>query len=68
MRLLTFDDHGALHLTDELQDKVPAYAILSHALGDDKDEVNFDDLKQNSFRNKAGYAKIEFCGKQAKKN
>ncbi|OAP64688.1 hypothetical protein AYL99_00660 [Fonsecaea erecta] len=45
----------------------PTYAILSHIWGDDKDEVDFDDLKHKSFKNKAGYAKIRFCGEQAKK-
>ena len=48
MRLLKFDDQGALSLTEDLQDNVPAYAILLHTWGDDKDEVNFDDLKHES--------------------
>ncbi|KIW28440.1 uncharacterized protein PV07_08106 [Cladophialophora immunda] len=68
MRLLYFDDHGALRLTDDLHDNVPAYAILSHTWGDDKDEVAFDDLKSESWKNKAGSAKIGFCGEQAKKD
>lgn len=68
MRLLKFDDQGELSLTGDLQDDIPLYAILSHTWGDDKDEVDFDDLKHKSFMNKAGYAKIRFCGEQAKKD
>jgi hypothetical protein len=68
MHLLKFDDQGELSLTEDLHDDIPAYAILSHTWGDDKDEVDFDDLKHKSFKNKAGYAKIRFCGEQAKKD
>ena len=68
MRLLKFDDQGELSPTGDLQDDIPPYAILSHTWGDDKDEVNFDDLKHKSFKNKRGYTKIQFCGEQAKKD
>lgn len=68
MRLLKFNDQDELSLTGDLQDDIPPYAILSHTWGDDMDEVNFDDLKHKSFMNKAGYAKIRFCGRQAKKD
>jgi hypothetical protein len=68
MRLLKFDDQGELRLTGNLQDDIPRYAILSHTWGDDKDEVDFDDLIHQSSKNKAGYAKIRFCGEQAKKD
>ena len=67
MRLLKFDREG-LSLTEDLQDNIPAYAVLSHTWGDDKDEVNFDDLKHGSYQTKAGYEKIRFCGEQAKKD
>jgi hypothetical protein len=69
MRLLKFDDQGEPSLTRDLQDSIPPYAILSHTWGDDRDEVDFDDLKHGSYKkNKAGYAKIQFCGEQAKKD
>jgi hypothetical protein len=68
MRLLKFNDQGELSLTEDLQDHIPSYAILSHTWGDDQDEVNFDDLKDESCKNKAGYVKIRFCGEQAKRD
>jgi hypothetical protein len=68
MRLLKFDTEGELSLTEDLQDNISPYAILSHTWGKDKDEVNFDDLKYKSCKNKAGYTKIKFCGEQAKKD
>jgi Heterokaryon incompatibility protein (HET) len=68
MRLLKFDDRGELSLTRDLQDDIPRYAILSHTWGSDEDEVTFNDLKVGSGKSKAGYAKIRFCGDQARKN
>ncbi|KAJ9612530.1 hypothetical protein H2200_004127 [Cladophialophora chaetospira] len=67
MRLLKFDNDGSLSLTDDLQD-VPSYAILSHTWGADSDEVNFDDIQHGSGMNKPSYAKIRFCGEQARKD
>ncbi|KIX03312.1 uncharacterized protein Z518_06864 [Rhinocladiella mackenziei CBS 650.93] len=68
MRLLKFDSRGELSLTKDLTEDIPSYAILSHTWGADDEEVTFDDLKIGSSRNKAGYAKILFCGKQANKD
>ncbi|RMZ81359.1 hypothetical protein DV738_g2165, partial [Chaetothyriales sp. CBS 135597] len=69
MHLLKFNDQGALSLTKDLNDaSIPAYAILSHTWGDDEDEVTFEDLESESWKDKAGYAKIRFCGEQAKKD
>jgi hypothetical protein len=68
MRLLKVDDQGELSLTNDLHDPTVPYAILSHTWGDDNDEVHFDDLKTDSWKHKAGYAKIRFCGEQAKKD
>lgn len=68
MRLLQFDSLGTLSLTKDFEDRLPAYAILSHTWGHDQDEVHFDDLKHESFKNKPGYHKIRFCGEQAKKD
>ncbi|EXJ86926.1 hypothetical protein A1O3_03880 [Capronia epimyces CBS 606.96] len=67
MRLLKFDGQGEPTLT-EFHDAIPPYAILSHTWGPDQDEVDFDDLQRGSFKNKAGYAKIRFCGEQARKD
>jgi hypothetical protein len=67
MRLLKFDSRGELSLTKNLIEDIPSYAILSHTWGaDDDDEVTFDDIKNGSGKSKvSGYAKIQFCGKQA---
>ncbi|KAL9607639.1 MAG: hypothetical protein Q9167_007462 [Letrouitia subvulpina] len=68
MRLLKFDSHGELSLTKDLIQNVPPYAILSHTWGADEDEITFDNLKEGSTKGKAGYEKILFCGKQARKD
>lgn len=39
------------------------YAIFSHRWG--ADEVTFKDLENGTAKTKAGYRKLEFCGKQA---
>ncbi|KAK0728908.1 NACHT domain-containing protein [Lasiosphaeria miniovina] len=64
MRLLERDDTGEVRLTEDLpKNKIPPYAILSHTWGDG--EVLFRDLMDATGKNKAGYAKIRFCGDQA---
>jgi hypothetical protein len=67
MRLLKFDNHGELTLTENFDEKdIPCYAILSHTWGADNDEVTFNNLKDGSGKSKAGYAKIQFCGEKAR--
>ena len=68
MRLLKFDSCGGLSLTKDLIEDIPSYAILSHTWGADDDEVTFNDLKDGSAKSKAGYAKIQFCGDQARRD
>ncbi|KAK0728901.1 hypothetical protein B0T26DRAFT_673364 [Lasiosphaeria miniovina] len=65
MRLLERDDTGGVRLTEDLpsNNKIPPYAILSHTWGDG--EVLFRDLMDGTGKNKAGYAKIQFCRDQA---
>ncbi|KAF7511136.1 hypothetical protein GJ744_005367 [Endocarpon pusillum] len=63
MRLLHFGDTGRLTLEDFSGRIIPPYAILSHRWGDD--EVIFEDLKDDRYKNKTGYRKIEFCVEQA---
>jgi hypothetical protein len=61
MRLLERGDTGDFSLTSDIpDDKVQPYAILSHIWGDE--EVLFKDLADPMVKNKAGYAKIRFCG------
>lgn len=71
MRLLHFDSSGKLRLTKELVDgvdKFPPYAILSHTWRGDEDEVTFGNVQNGTGESKAGHRKIQFCGRQAKKD
>ena len=65
MRLLELKGHGKFSLTEFLGDNIPPYAILSHTWGADGEEVTFKDLVDRTGKSKAGYTKIQFCGKQA---
>jgi hypothetical protein len=67
MRLLERDDTGEFRLTGDIpNDKIPPYAILSHTWGDK--EVLFKDLADGTAKDRAGYAKIRFCGDQARRD
>lgn len=68
MRLLKLSSLGELSLTKDLIDDRPPYAILSHTWRADDEEVTFNDLKYGLDRGKIGREKIEFCGKQARKD
>jgi Heterokaryon incompatibility protein (HET) len=68
MRLLELRSNGSFSLTKHLIDNIPLYAILSHTWGSDEEEVTFEDLINQSGENKAGYTKLQFCGRQAAKD
>lgn len=68
MRFLKFGSDGDLSLTKDLIEDIPSYAILSHIWGPDDNEVTFEDLNDRSGKSKAGYKRIQFCGKQARKD
>jgi tetratricopeptide (TPR) repeat protein len=63
MRLLHFDRSVRLVSTDFSGKSIPPYAILSHRWGDS--EVLFEDLGSDTYKEKDGYRKIEFCAEQA---
>lgn len=65
IRLLKCEADGRLTITKDIYKDIPPYAILSHTWGGDDDEVTFADITNNRGKDKAGYRKIEFCGKQA---
>ncbi|KAF2824544.1 HET-domain-containing protein [Ophiobolus disseminans] len=65
MHLLQQDDDGAFSLVLFYKNP-PPYAILSHRWIDD--EPTFQDVKHGLGREKAGYDKLLFCGRQAAKN
>jgi hypothetical protein len=69
MRLLTCSDAGELGLTEDLMDddSIPSYAILSHTWQHGQ-EVTFEDFKNDTGKDKAGYDKIRFCGEQARRD
>ncbi|PVH97808.1 HET-domain-containing protein, partial [Periconia macrospinosa] len=64
MRLLRFED-GEFSPVEFVGRNIPPYAILSHTWGEDYEEVTFKDLEDGVGKSKAGYSKIQFCGKQA---
>ncbi|KAK4553721.1 hypothetical protein LTR86_009219 [Recurvomyces mirabilis] len=69
MRLIKINDDGTLSLTKDLHDdSIPPYAILSHTWGADDEELTYQDLCSGTGREKAGYAKLDFCVQQAKKD
>ena len=65
MRLMQDDGLGNFSLVEYTDVHIPPYAILSHTWGADSEEVTYKDLVQGTGKNKVGYKKIEFCGKQA---
>lgn len=65
MRLLKKDEQGNLILVQHEHDNVPPYAILSHTWGPDSEEVTYKDLVEGTGKDKAGYAKLDFCVKQS---
>jgi ankyrin repeat protein len=68
MHLLQLLDNGELSLVKFSDGNVPRYAILSHTWGPDDDEVTFQDVTNRTDKSKAGYRKILFCGKQARRD
>jgi hypothetical protein len=65
MRLLQIQDSGEFSLVERIGNNIPPYAILSHTWGPSNDEVTYHDLLNGTGRDKIGYRKIIFCGKQA---
>lgn len=68
MRLLRLKDDGKFSLVEHVGRNIPQYAILSHTWGVDHEEVTFRDLSRGTGMSKAGYRKLTFCGKQARKD
>jgi len=68
MRLLRLEDDDKFSLTELVGNNIPRYGILSHTWGADNKEVTFKDLVKGKGKNKPGYNKILFCGKQAAKD
>jgi hypothetical protein len=63
MRLLQINDNGTFGLTEFGGTNIPPYAILSHTWGEG--EVLFRDIVDGTGKDKPGYCKLTFCGKQA---
>jgi len=64
IRLLTHSSNNDFELTSFTTDDPPPYAILSHTWTDGA-EVTYDELVTGARKDKAGYAKIRFCGERA---
>ena len=70
MRLLQRSNDTEFSHTREYvgHDTIPPYAILSHTWGSDYEEVTFEDIRNGTGGSKLGYAKLRFCGGQAKRD
>lgn len=68
MRLLHVNKGGGLQLTDDLRKDIPPYAILSHRWANEQDEVSYADVVSGVQSRKLGWAKLRFCGGQARKD
>lgn len=68
MHLLRLEEDGEFGLVEYIGSDIPPYAILSHTWGADGEEVLFKDIVNGSGKSKAGYVKIQFCGRQAAKD
>jgi hypothetical protein len=66
MRLLHYDEYGELGLVSFNEPSIPPYAILSHTW--ENEEVNFAEMQNNDGKDKQGYEKIDFCGRQAQQD
>jgi hypothetical protein len=64
MRLLKRLPNGDFELVSFDDDNPSQYAILSHTWTDGE-EVTYDELVVGTGKDKAGYAKICFCGERA---
>lgn len=69
MRLLRYISAGVFNLVEPLADNevIPPYAILSHTWIKGE-EVTYEELVAGTGKLKAGYAKIQFCAEQAKRD
>ncbi|KAI0428625.1 heterokaryon incompatibility protein-domain-containing protein [Xylaria sp. FL1042] len=65
MRLLKRLKDGGVELSYHPPDDIPAYAILSHTWGKENQEVILCDIQNGVGQRKAGFKKIDFCGKQS---
>ncbi|KFY29166.1 hypothetical protein V491_00164 [Pseudogymnoascus sp. VKM F-3775] len=67
MRLLRSKPGGDFKLITFNADDVPPYAALSHTWTEGE-EVTYDEFVAGKSKNKAGYAKLQFCGERATKD
>jgi hypothetical protein len=68
MRLLKRKSNDELSLTEFFEAQIPPYTILSHRWGADGEEVTFQELMEGTGKGKAGYEKIQLCGKQTERD
>jgi hypothetical protein len=68
MRLLRIEVGGNVSLVERVGNSIPRYAILSHTWGEDNEEFNFNDVTNDTGKQKPGFRKIQFCGEQAAKD
>lgn len=67
MRLIKSVPGGGFKLSTFKDDDIPPYAILSHTWSEGG-EITYDELVAGTGKNKAGYAKLRFCGERVAKD
>ena len=68
MRLISYRTKDDFKLTTFNDESLPPYAILSHTWADSQEEVTYGELVSGMGKEKAGYAKLRFCGERAAKD
>ena len=68
MRLLKRKSNDEFSLTEFFEGQIPPYSILSHRWGADGEDVTFQELTEGTGKGKAGYGKIQLCGKQTERD
>ena len=68
MRLLQLETDDSFSLVDFIGRDPERYAILSHTWGPNNEEVTYQDLLSGTGKERSGYHKLIFCGKQAAKD
>lgn len=61
-------EEGELVLTEYFYERIPHYAVLSHTWGPDSEEVSFRDMEMGTGRMKAGYKKLLWIARQARRD
>lgn len=68
IRLIHIETQDSFSLTNHLFEQAPPYAILSHTWGVDDEEVIFEDMQDDAWKQKAAHVKLRFCADRVQKD